>query len=636
MSRSSRAPKSPTRWLGAATVIGLTAATFSAVVGSPAQAVDWSACLDGASDTQAAFERAADVSGVPEDVLLAVGYLGSEWSQHDGAPSTSGGYGVMHLTDFAVDHTVDPAKGDSGRGPDRAGTLRLASDLTGFTPEQVRTDPAANICGGAAVLASYQPDTASQASDDWTKAIADYAGTADKAEMVQFTGQVFDVLRSGATATTDLGDTVTLAADPDAQLDRAGLEAAGALAPGVDEIECPASLECEAIEALYVQTDPANPKAYVNYDLADRENDVSIDYLVVHDTECDYDVCVGLIQKPDRFVSWHYTVRSADGHVAQHVATHNVAAHAGNWYINMHSVGVEHEGYAAGQGAWYTESLYRSSAALMKYLAAKYGVQLDRDHVVGHEEFQSTNYKWDPGPYWDWERYMRLLGAPIEPEGKGRSQIVTVKPGYADNQNVMECPVDPKDVTSARVPCPPAGTSFVYLHTAPSDTAPLVGGDDYDVEDRNSHAVAGAKLFVEEVQGDWIKTWWDGSEAWLHNPEGHEVVVKATGEYIVPKGTTPVTVYARAYPEAAAYADTPVPYQGQPTLDAITLKPGQKYVLADKTVPTDYYRATSFNNQLPGDGTVIRGQEKYYQVRVGHRFGYVKVADVDVLTGGRR
>ena len=255
---------------------------------------------------------------------------------------------------------------------------------------------------------------------------------------------------------------------------------------------------------------------------------------------------------------------------------------------------------------------------------------------MGHEEFQSANYKWDPGPYWDWERYMKLLGAPIRPEGKGRSQIVTVKPGYTDNLNTMECPVDPTVPASARVPCPPAGTSFVYLHTAPSETAPLVGGDDYDVEDRNSHAVAGHKLFVEAVQGDWIKTWWDGAEAWLHNPDGDEAVVKSTGEYVVPKGTTPVTVYARAYPEAAAYEGTPVPVQNQPTLDAITLKPGQKYVLADKTVPTDYYRASSFNNQLPGDGTVIRGQEQYYQVWVGHRFGYVKVADVDVLTGGRR
>ena len=171
--------------------------------------------------------------------------------------------------------------------------------------------------------------------------------------MVQFTGQVFDVLRSGATETTDLGDTVTLTARPEAQLDRAGLEAAGALEPGIDELECPDTIECEAIEALYVQTDttdPIDPRAYVNYDLADRENDVSIDYLVVHDTECDYEVCVELIQTPNRFVSWQYTIRSADGHVAQHVANHNVAAHAGNWYINMHSIGLEHEGYAAGQG----------------------------------------------------------------------------------------------------------------------------------------------------------------------------------------------------------------------------------------------------------------------------------------------
>ena len=273
------------------------------------------------------------------------------------------------------------------------------ADLTSFTPAQLRADHVANICGGAAVLASYQPGTTSQQPADWTEAVARYAGTAEEAKIVQYTGQVFDVLRSGATETTDLGDTVTLAAQADAQADRAGLEAAGALEPGIDELECPDTIECEAIEALYVLTDttePIDPTDYVNYDLADRENDVTIDYLVVHDTECDYDVCVSLIQTPDRFVSWQYTIRSADGHVAQHVATHNVAAHAGNWYINMHSIGLEHEGYAAGQGLWYTDALYRSSAELAKYLAAKYGFELDRAHVVGHEEFQSSNYKWDP------------------------------------------------------------------------------------------------------------------------------------------------------------------------------------------------------------------------------------------------
>ena len=101
----------------------------------------------------------------------------------------------------------------------------------------------------------------------------------------------------------------------------------------------------------------------------------------------------------------------------------------------------------------------------------------------------------------------------------------------------------------------------------------------------------------------------------------------------------PVTVYQRAYPEAAAYEGTPVPYQGQPVLTGadnrtpITLQPGQKYVLADKDVPTDYYYAKSFDNSLPGDKTVITGEQKYYQVWVGHRFGYVKAEDVRVLPG---
>ena len=82
-----------------------------------------------------------------------------------------------------------------------------------------------------------------------------------------------------------------------------------------------------------------------------------------------------------------------------------------------------------------------------------------------------------------------------------------------------------------------------------------------------------------------------------------------------------------------------MPYQGQPVLTgadnktAITLQPGQKYVLADKTVPTDYYYAKSFDNSLPGDKTVISGEQKYYQVWVGHRFGYVKAEDVRVLPG---
>ena len=48
---------------------------------------------------QGAFTAAAERYGVPRSVLLGVSYLQSRWDAHGGAPSVTGGYGPMHLTD---------------------------------------------------------------------------------------------------------------------------------------------------------------------------------------------------------------------------------------------------------------------------------------------------------------------------------------------------------------------------------------------------------------------------------------------------------------------------------------------------------------------------------------------------------
>src|SRR5919108_4929891 len=68
------------------------------------------AAQTGAISLQDAFAAAAREFGVPESVLLAVSYNVSRWELHGGAPSTSGGYGPMHLTD------VDVARKFDGRG----------------------------------------------------------------------------------------------------------------------------------------------------------------------------------------------------------------------------------------------------------------------------------------------------------------------------------------------------------------------------------------------------------------------------------------------------------------------------------------------------------------------------------------
>jgi hypothetical protein len=606
-----------------AAVLPLVATALTLTTTPQAAAADWSRCLQGSTDTQAVFDRAAQVSGVPEKVLLAVSYLESRWEDHNGEKSTSGGYGPMHLTASTLGAPVGEAaagKGEPASGRhQRVGTLVEAAELTGLETTRLQNDPVANICGGAAVLASYQPKTTAQHPNKWSRAIAEYASGDTAASRVQFARQVFDVLRSGASRTTSSGDHVVLAATPNTGMSGTVESEYGKLKPGLGKVECPKTIVCKKIKAPYEWYGKPSPGAYGNHDLAARPQDLDIEYILIHDTEATWDTTLQLVQDPT-YVSWQYSLRSSDGLVAQHVANRNVAWHAGNWYINMHSIGLEHEGFAA-DGTWFTEAMYRTSAELVKYLAAKYDVPLDRAHIIGHDQVPTSDH-WDPGPFWDWEHYMSLLGAPIAGDGSGMD-LVTVAPGYEDNpQPVTGCAT----AEGEPIECLPT-TNFVYLRTAPSEDAPLVDGGSYYVSDISARAAAGHQFVVGERQGDWLQVWWNGEEAWLQSPAEDPTVVPAQGQYVTPAGDQPVTVYARAYPEAEAYEGTAIPYAGQPVM-GVSLQPGQAYALGDDTVPTDYYYAKTFDDSLPDDHTVVVGDETFYQVWVGHRFGYVKADEV--------
>ena len=104
---------------------------------------------------------------------------------------------------------------------------------------------------------------------------------------------------------------------------------------------------------------------------------------------------------------------------------------------------------------------------------------------------------------------------------------------------------------------------------------------------------------------------------------------------VVPKaGRASVPVYGRAYPEPAAYA----PYPWVPVNDIAPLQysilAGQRYALQDATIVTDYYHATLFAGTPPTDHIDIRGNDRYYQVSLGHRTAYVRAADVDIVPAG--
>lgn len=394
-----------------------------------------------ASDAlQRDFAAAAERYGVPQSVLLGVSYLQSRWDTHGGAPSVTGGYGPMHLTDAAAALAEAPhhsdgsedARGDDARParrtapaelpraaalPARLRTLERAARISGYSAGQLRDNAAANVHGGAALLADAQKKLGRPLSEDpadWYGAVARFSGADDTATATTYANDVFDVIRTGESRITDSGQHVALAAAPAVAPDPAQTAGLGLRTADARQTECPRTVACEWIPAPYEEFGEGD---YGNHDLADRPASQSVKYIVIHDTEGSWDTTIKLVQDPT-YVSWQYTLRSSDGHVAQHVPLKDVAWHAGNWYVNAKSVGLEHEGFLVSPDAWYTEAMYRSSARLVRYLASRYGIPLDRQHILGHDTVPGTTaatirgMHTDPGPYWDWAHYFTLLGRP--------------------------------------------------------------------------------------------------------------------------------------------------------------------------------------------------------------------------------
>jgi N-acetyl-anhydromuramyl-L-alanine amidase AmpD len=141
----------------------------------------------------------------------------------------------------------------------------------------------------------------------------------------------------------------------------------------------------------------------------------TINALVIHDTEGRFIGSVRFLQRARTRGSAHFVV-SRRGQIVQLVPVTDVAWHAGNNWWNLHSIGIEHEGWAGRRG--FTEKEYRASAQLAAYLAHRWGIPLDREHIIGHNEvpnpyrrgwFGGSDGHSDPGMYWNWGHYLHLV-----------------------------------------------------------------------------------------------------------------------------------------------------------------------------------------------------------------------------------
>ncbi|MFF3058930.1 N-acetylmuramoyl-L-alanine amidase [Streptomyces sp. NPDC057909] len=358
-----------------ASVLATLAVTALTATGTPAAAAPAAHPPASPADSRhamnQAFVRAAGKFDVPRDLLAAVGYGETHLDGHTGRPSQANGYGVMHLAS-------NPA----------SRTLEKAADITGEPLSRLRRDTAANILGGAAVLRSYADRLGLDGDerddiDAWYPAVAQYSGTTGR-PAARYADTVYAFLAQGFAATVPGGERISVAARP------------------VDPVK--GTFSATAGRA------PITPYPSALWVPADSHNftvgrTATIDKVIIHVTQGSYAGSIKWFQDPTAEVSAHYVVRSSDGQITQTVRDSDTAFHAKQ--ANASALGVEHEGYID-DPSWFTDTMYRASAALTRALCDKYGIPKDRAHIIGHSEAPGTDHT-DPGRYWDWNRYMGFV-----------------------------------------------------------------------------------------------------------------------------------------------------------------------------------------------------------------------------------
>jgi hypothetical protein len=157
----------------------------------------------------AEFKEAAEAYGVPIELLMAMGWVNTRWEMpppeaneyEEGSLHGWGSYGIMALVQNPY-----------------SDTLGEASWLTGFPEEELKTDRAPNILGGAALLASSAGGYVSGDPSDFYGAVAgrglaagqDYSAVSGIGGGELYAEQVFGTLRTGASKTLFSGETVSL------------------------------------------------------------------------------------------------------------------------------------------------------------------------------------------------------------------------------------------------------------------------------------------------------------------------------------------------------------------------------------------------------------------------------------------
>ena len=260
----------------------------------------------------------------------------------------------------------------------------------------------------------------------------------------------------------------------------------------------------------------------------------SLDKIVVHVTEGSFWGSVRWLKSPRAHASSHYVV-ARNGKIVQLVHLSDIAWHAGHWGTNEQSVGIEHEGFTYGPGG-FTDAQYRASARLAAWIARRSLMPIDRRHLLGHRDVPDgrggrggSSHHTDPGPRWNWSRYLRLVRLyagvvrlsvkPVLPEGPLRG-IVSWRAKASADIGRVEFIVDGRvvHVDGRRPFAYPLNTAKLANRSYKLQVHGIAGPGRYDVE--------GARVLVDNKTFALTSA---GARPWMRAPTTIRLRVRPWG-----------------------------------------------------------------------------------------------------------
>ncbi len=330
------------------------------------------------------FQQAGTEFNVPAPVLEAIGYIETHWSQIPGR-------GVMGLrNDSRFSYNLDSA-----------------AQLIGKPVDTLLNSPYQNIRGAAAYLSGLRnqanSDSVVVTSDpvSWAGVIARYSGIPQSGIATEFAYQTLEELQMGVNhdGVVIPAENIDLSSFPDS------VKATGFRQPA---------------DSLFTPVWVGSP----NYG---SRNGAPIAFIIIHDTEEQFDYAYSLFENPSDQASAQYLIRSQDGYIDQFVHDSDKAWAVVCW--NPITINIEHEGFIA-DSSFYSETEYESSARLVASLCERYSIPEDSLHIFGHNAwtyswfnlipfslytqyvgtgFATCNSHTDPGPLWNWHHYFDLI-----------------------------------------------------------------------------------------------------------------------------------------------------------------------------------------------------------------------------------